>query len=330
MLYYIGNTQHRKASPMLNDILRSVGPMIAAAMAGKFESGEFRFDNGKFHFDGEWEGQRLEDLDLTQPAPEKVMVLGSTAVTIVEGKTFRIQAQGDGADALRFALRDGKLAVLRKGGNDRASVEITMPAPRALGVAGSGSIEADALAANAKLNIAGSGAIALDSISCERLKANIMGSGRLHVGGSVDHLKLSVAGSGIAEMAALEVAQAKISVAGSGVVRLASDGAIEANLMGSGHVTVYGRANCKVHSMGAGKLHCVPRDSDRGSTPDAPTPPEPPKPPKPPKSGAAAAKPDKPRKRTKAKPAKAPKGGKMTKTARKTSKPRKKAAKKAE
>ncbi len=252
---------------MFNDILRAVGPIVAAAMAarsGKFDSGQFRFDNGHFHFDSELEGAPLEELDLTGGAPEKIVLFGSTHVRIIKGKTFRIKTVGDGADALRFSLSEGRLAITRSnrpGDPDgSASVKITMPAPRSLVIAGSGVIETGTLAKSAKIVIAGSGAIELTGIASERLKANIMGSGHLRASGAVDRLKLNIAGSGSAEMAGLEAAKAKIAVAGSGNAAFASDGTVEASMMGSGCVTIHGRARCSVHSMGSGQIRCIPRE----------------------------------------------------------------------
>ena len=42
----------------------------------------------------------------------------------------------------------------------------------------------------------------------------------------------------------------------SGKATFASDGEVKANIMGSGDVTVRGRARCKVHTMGSGSLVC--------------------------------------------------------------------------
>ena len=42
----------------------------------------------------------------------------------------------------------------------------------------------------------------------------------------------------------------------SGNATFASDGDVNANIMGSGNVTVKGRARCKVKTMGSGSLVC--------------------------------------------------------------------------
>ena len=307
---------------MLNDIFKTVGPIIAAAMAGKFEHTEFRFDDGKLRFDGDWDGVSLDEFDLTQAAPEKVVVFGPNRVKITEGKTFRIQLQGEATDAIRFSQRDGKLVVARRNGGagetGPTTVEITMPAPRSVTLVGAGFIEIDALAEDASVCITGSGSIGLNNAACTRLKAKLLGSGRLQAKGSVERLKLVSAGSGGADLAELEAGKAQITITGSGSTRLACDGEVEAKMMGSGNITVFGRARCRVQSFGSGRFNCLPRhDRDAGDNGE-PEVPQPPKPPKPPKSGGAAAKPKRAAAANKAsKPAKA------AKPARKPAKKRK-------
>nr|WP_137677019.1 DUF2807 domain-containing protein [Parerythrobacter lutipelagi] len=317
---------------MLNDIFKTVGPIIAAAMAGKFENTEFRFDNGKFHVDGDWDGVPVEDFDLTQTPPEKIVVLGAVRVFIAEGKTFRIQTPGEGPSLVRLAQREGKLVIARRDREsataEASTVEITMPAPRSVTLAGAGFVEIGALADDAGVSITGSGSVMLNGVTCTRLKAKVLGSGRLHAIGSVEHLKLVSAGSGEADLAQLDVGKAQITITGSGSARLACDGEVEAKMMGSGNVTVYGRARSRVQSLGSGRFNCLPRDDrdDRGKgEPDAP---EPPKPPEPPKSGGAAAKAK--GASPKSKPAKATKATKPAKPAKPARKKRKAPASKSE
>lgn len=295
-MYYITNTQTPLCIPgedfMFNQFLRTVGPIALAALAAKaaqeakqsnrgksgkgprrhrrakvrvndFDLGAFQFDRGRFNFGSPFEGKQLEDIDLTQDAPEKLVLYGSDTVRVTAGKTFRIKVSGDNADDVRFALNNGRLDVMRpRGQGSETIVEVTMPAPRALVIAGSGTIETGDIAKKAKLTIAGSGALKLDGVSAKRAKVNVLGSGRLHASGSVKKLALNIAGSGMAQMDELEVEKARVTVAGSGSASFASDGEVEAKMMGSGHVTVHGSAECSVNSMGSGKLRVVPREAD--------------------------------------------------------------------
>lgn len=269
---------------MLNDILKAVGPAIAGAMSQKFEKGEFRFGEGAFKFDGDFrdfKGVPLEELDLTEEAPTNINLLGSANVTIKPGKTFRIKTSGDNADALRFALNEGRLTIMKSGqicgdsGRDSgpnsgpAAVAITLPAVQKLSVAGSGSIAASGLTGKVKATIAGSGVLDLADLDAERLSANVMGSGVLAASGTSEKLKLSIAGSGVAKLDDLTVGKAKVSMAGSGNATFASDGRVKAHMMGSGNVTVIGRARCSVHSMGSGQLTCVDPEGANGSAPKA-------------------------------------------------------------
>lgn len=262
---------------MLNEFLKAVGPAIAGAMSQKFETGGFRFADGSFNFDSDLRGVPLDELDLTKESPTNVNLVGSADVTIKQGKSLRIKASGEGADALRFALDDGRLTIMQSGqlceDTGSAELEITLPAVEKLAVAGSGSITSKGLSGKVKANIAGSGSIHLNDIAAERLNANVMGSGTLIATGASEKLKLNIAGSGSANLADLQVGKANVSMAGSGSATFASDGQVKAQMMGSGDVTVIGRARCSVHSMGSGQLTCVdPNGSD--AKPEAKTKPK--------------------------------------------------------
>ena len=285
---------------MLNDFLKTIGPMVAAAIA---EKAEFRFENHEGDLGERFErhrGRKLEELDLTVDAPSRLAVMGATRVSVREGKTFRVAATGDAADGLRFTQDDDNLAVMLQNGSGEAHVEITMPAPRAVSVAGSASVELETLAATAKVTLAGSGRIAIDRLDSDLFKASLMGSGRLQASGRAKQAKIAITGSGSADCAFLDAEEVRIAQTGSGSVRIACDGEVRAKLAGSGSATVYGRARIRVRSMGSGEILCEPleargertRGGGGSSAPDAPTPPRPPKPPKPPKQGGAAAKPE--------------------------------------
>lgn len=218
-------------------------------------------DGATVEINGE-HGKKLAELDLSGAAPHQVLVLGPDRVNIHQGDKLAIKVSGDGADHVRFTLKDGTLGVLREGklwnGPSKAVVDVTMPAPDELVMTGSGAIVAEALAPKAKISIVGSGDVATAKIAAEALKVTIAGSGNYRADGSAKRLKLSILGSGSADMAALKTDEAKVSIAGSGSGSFASDGAVKASIMGSGTVRVAGRATCTVSSMGSGKLVCEP------------------------------------------------------------------------
>lgn len=207
------------------------------------------------------EGKKLSDLDLSGEAPARLVLAGPDNVKVIEGAKLAISIDGDPATAehLRFSLKDGTLGILReKNWKDGSplTVNVTMPAPKEVTLAGSGTVETPALAANAKVTIAGAGDVRAATLSGDKFDLTVAGSGTMHGGGAVKDLDLTVAGSGDADLAALRADKAKVTIAGSGNAAFTSDGEVKATIMGSGTVTVKGRATCKVSSMGSGKLVC--------------------------------------------------------------------------
>ena len=244
--------------------LRGMAPLAAIAMAAAASGG-----CNKMHvsIDGE-EGKKLADLDLSGEMPSKVVLAGSDTVQITQGDKLAITVDGDpdAAGQMRFTLTDGTLAILRMNGkssNDRTvTVNVTMPAPRKLTIAGSGKIVSSALAReSARVTIAGSGSVETDGVATDELKVDIAGSGSYRATGTAKSLKLTLAGSGDARLDALKVEDAKVDIAGSGSAAFASDGTVKAKIMGSGEVRVIGRATCKVTALGSGRLVCEPADS---------------------------------------------------------------------
>lgn len=210
------------------------------------------------------QGKRLSELNLSGAAPHALALMGPDVVRIVPGPRLAIHVDGDAADRLRFTLDDGTLGIRRARhdlpqiSSKPITITVTMPAPSALTISGSGSINAAGLASKAEVSIAGSGDIATPGLTSEALKVSIAGSGTYRAGGKVGTLALSIAGSGHGDMAGLTVNQADVSIMGSGEARFASDGRVTGSVMGSGTVQVKGRAQCSVSAMGSGKLVCAP------------------------------------------------------------------------
>jgi Putative auto-transporter adhesin, head GIN domain len=218
--------------------------------------------DGNVSINGE-KGKPLAEIDLTGTPPEELVLLGPDEIRVTQGDKLAITVEGDKAvtDKLRFTLKDGTLGVLREGksmGDGKAVVNVTMPAPKTLTMAGSGKINSAALARDAKVTIAGSGDIETPNVASDKLDLTIAGSGSYRSAGNVKVLEVSIVGSGSAAMDALKTDKADLTIAGSGNSTFASDGEVKAKIMGSGSVTVRGRARCTVESMGSGKLVCEP------------------------------------------------------------------------
>lgn len=238
-------------------LARALAPAIAVVLA----AGAAGCD-GKVTINGD-KGKPLSELDLSGKAPEELVLAGPDEVRIATGDRLAISVEGDPAakDQVRFSLKDGSLAIHRAdktfGSSDKvAIVTVTMPAPREIVMAGSGKITAATLANRAEVTVAGSGTIESTALNSESLQLMIAGSGNFRAAGAVKQLDLTIAGSGSAQMDALKVDRAKVSIAGSGNTSFASDGEVDAEIMGSGSVTVKGRARCTLSAMGSGKLVC--------------------------------------------------------------------------
>lgn len=249
---------------MIKDIARTLAGIAAAAVALSLSA----CNGATISIDGMdgMKGVPLAELDLTAKAPEEITLLGPDTVRIVQGDTLAIKVDGQQAtkDRLRFALKDGKLAIGREGWtlgstDDLATIEVTVPAARRLVMAGSGTMHADGLRGDmASISIAGSGDIDVPAVDTQELKVEVVGSGNLKAAGKTRMLKVSIAGSGSATMDGLAAEEAKVEIAGSGDARFASDGQVKADILGSGEVRVKGRAQCKVNAMGSGSLICEP------------------------------------------------------------------------
>jgi len=209
---------------------------------------------------GDPDGVPLAELDMTGAPPSELVFAGPDKVIVTKGDTLDIDVSGD-EDAiaeLRFSLDGDALGISRKSSDWGGTGIATTPDISTLVLAGSGDVEVASMqsAADSAVTIAGSGKARIADLDAKSLDLTIAGSGNFEASGRVDQLDLTIAGSGKADMAGLQAGGADITVAGSGDAEFASDGRVEASIMGSGTVTVNGRADCTVSSMGSGKLNC--------------------------------------------------------------------------
>ncbi len=250
---------------MLHGFFRKIAPLAVVAMS----AGMAGCDSTHIRIN-DTDGVKLADLDMSGKAPDELVLAGPDTVLVSDGAKLSINVDGD-ADAvaaLRFSLKDGTLAIMREGKNWRdmgsATVHVTMPSPKSMTLAGSGTIETASLASDAEVNIVGSGTAKSANLASDKLEITIGGSGTYSAAGTAKTLELTVAGSGSAKLADLKVDGAEVTILGSGDTVFASDGAVKATVMGSGNVTVTGNATCTVKSMGAGTVTCqtVRKDAD--------------------------------------------------------------------
>lgn len=243
----------------IRPFIRSLAPVAALACATILAG----CDGADISIDGD-KGRPLAELDMTGTPPSGLVLLGPDEVRLREGDRLAITVDGDKAvvDAMRFTLKDGTLGILRAEGEWKntatAIVNVTMPPPGSLVAAGSGTIRAERLAPVANVNIAGSGDVETLAVAASKLDVTIAGSGSYRAAGTADSLEMTIAGSGDAAMEGLKAREAKITIAGSGRSRFASDGTVNADIIGSGEVRVQGRAKCQVEATGSGRLVCEP------------------------------------------------------------------------
>lgn len=264
---------------MIHKLLKGVAPLAALAASALLAG-----CNGNITI-GESAGVPLAELDQSGDPPNELVLAGPDDVFVTRGETLSIDVSGDrkAIDALRFTLEDGALGIMRAKETERnigtATVRVTVPSLTAIVVAGSGTVDAEEMNGQADVTIAGSGAAKVGSLTADQLDLTIAGSGSFQAAGEVDRLDLTIAGSGSGRMADLRTAAADVTVAGSGDAEFASDGRVEASIMGSGIVTVIGNADCTVQSMGSGRLRCrggsatnpaTARGTSSPQTPDAP------------------------------------------------------------
>lgn len=242
---------------MFQKFLKQVAPVAAIALSAALAGcGDADIDiNGET-------GVPLAELDMSGEAPTELVLAGPDKVIVSEGDKLDIDVSGDtkAVSLVRFTLKDGTLGVLRAKGKwentGRAVIRVSMPVPKSITIAGSGSVDAARMAGDADINILGSGSLKVAELKAGKADVTVAGSGSVSAAGSADRLDLNIVGSGKADLAGVQVERADITVAGAGDASFSSDGKIDATILGSGTVRVIGRATCEVNSMGSGKVIC--------------------------------------------------------------------------
>ena len=242
-----------------DQFIKSVAPVIAMAVAG----GAAGYEGRGFNLGGK-EGVPLGELDLFDDSPDTITLTGPDIVRISEGAEFAIAVEGEpeARDRMRFLLEDGTLSIMRcdhssvNSPSDQATISIIMPPPRKLVIAGAGEIHSDTLADGAEIVIAGAGSVFTPDVETASLDVKLAGSGRYRASGKVERLDLTIAGSGRVKMGKLKAARAKVKLVGAGSAVFASDGKVDASILGSGSVVVRGGATCTVKGFGSGTLTC--------------------------------------------------------------------------
>lgn len=219
------------------------------------------------------DGVPLAEVEIAGPPPSEVVLASGDTVIVTDGDAFSLKVEGTDTDSLRFVRDETVIGITREDGwkgTSNATIRITMPPPKEVVIAGSGTITAQSLAPTASVSIGGSGTITFASVAAEKLGVNIGGSGTVKGAGTAKVLEVNIGGSGDVELAGLKADKAEVAIGGAGDVAFASDGTVEANIAGAGDVQVTGNAKCTVNAFGSGTLTCSPTGAGATATIPAP------------------------------------------------------------
>lgn len=144
-------------------------------------------------------------------------------------------------------------------GNKRHSpVVVTVQGPqfKALGVGGSGQLEAElSNQPSLVLMLAGSGDLTVKGLTAHQVDANVAGSGDVRVQGAAQNLSVNVAGSGDAWLKDLQAEDVRVSVAGTGDVRVQARQRLRVSIAGSGDVRYTGPVkDVSTSTVGSGRV----------------------------------------------------------------------------
>lgn len=270
--------------PLVARLSPGFAPALLVASAGLLTA----CDGADMEINGQ-KGVPLAEIEIAGPAPSEVVLSSGDTVILTSGDTFDIKVEGPDTDSLRFVRDAEVIGITREkgwNGESNATIRITMPPPKEVVIAGSGTIKAESLASSSEVSIGGSGLVEFGTVAAEKLGINIGGSGTVRGAGTVKRLEVNVGGAGDVEMPSLKADSAEVSIGGTGDVAFASDGDVTANIAGAGDVKVAGAAKCTVNAFGSGTLTCTPGGT--GASAAIPAPAQSPAPPTAPKAPTPA------------------------------------------
>ena len=231
---------------------------IAAAAAVTAGCGESRAENGGPTVQRTYQVGAFQEIEVAGPYDVQVRTGAGPSVSASgsEKAIDRLVVEVRG-DKLFIHTRDeGWFGGWGKHGN--ATIQVTAPALRGAGIAGSGEMVIDQIkGASFSGSIAGSGDLRVEAIDVQNLDLSVAGSGDLRArSGQAKSIEFSIAGSGDIDAGGIRSERAAISIAGSGNVRGHTTGTAEVSILGSGDVTLTGGAKCSISKAGSGSVNC--------------------------------------------------------------------------
>lgn len=185
----------------------------------------------------------------------------SGTLTVEQGDTpsLTITAGEEALPRLTSDVQDGVLVLgLERSGWGTVGpirYHLVLPELDAIGVEGSGDVEADvADGQNLAVTVEGSGDVRVDTVDVEAVTVSISGSGDVSLAGDAARQGVVVEGSGEFQGGGLRTGDAVVSIEGSGDVVVQVTDTLEASIAGSGSVTHTGGAKVSSSIAGSGSV----------------------------------------------------------------------------
>jgi hypothetical protein len=180
------------------------------------------------------------------------------------GAEFSVVLEGDKKylSEIETVVRNNKLVIRdlnnRFFNNEKASVYITLPGLKGLGVSGSGMAQVENSLKNDELylNVSGSGKIVVPDIIADVLNCSVSGSGNIVLKGSGDIGKgdISISGSGNYSGEAAKFKNLQVHISGSGNCSCNVTESLNASISGSGNINYTGNPKVDARVSGSGHV----------------------------------------------------------------------------
>lgn len=245
--------------------LFAVGLVAAAALSGSAQAWSWGWNNGeRVNGNGDIATESRDT-----GAFDGVALSGGFNVVIRQGSGIKVEVKAD-RNLLPYietrVVDGGKGRTLeigpKKGINistsSNPSFVIEMPALRAVGVAGSGTVKVEAMkTGGVDAAIAGSGDIRFTGLDAERLAMKVSGSGDIVAAGRAGSASVAISGSGDVKAADLVAEDVKVTIAGSGDAQVQATKKLNVSIAGSGDVKYAGSPEISSSIAGSGKVRRI-------------------------------------------------------------------------
>lgn len=218
-----------------------------------------------------WPADAARAAPITEARPvqafDEIASSGPWRLAVRSGSTATVGITAEPSVAARIeTVVDGRTLVIRpvRGSHDDlrnardVRVEVTVPALRALRLAGASDARIDAMKTpRLAIALAGSGDVRLAGIEAETLELAIDGSGDVTAAGNVRSLKLSISGSGDVAAGDLAADDVAVRIAGSGDATVHARKTLDVAVAGSGGVAYRGSPTVRQRVAGSGSVRAL-------------------------------------------------------------------------